>query len=80
MTAATAELLDAALSLPEEERAGLAAELLASLVPATQAEERTEDEWLGEVERRARAALAGSPGVSWEAARAELDRRRMARR
>jgi antitoxin (DNA-binding transcriptional repressor) of toxin-antitoxin stability system len=53
---------------------------LADFVPATQAEERTEDEWLGEVERRARAALAGSPGVSREAALAELNRRRMARR
>jgi hypothetical protein len=80
MTTVTARLLDDALSLPEDERAGLAAELLASLAPTTRAEARSEDEWLAEIERRARAALAGSPGLSWKAARAEIERRRKARR
>lgn len=80
MTTAAARLLHDALSLPEDERAGLAAELLASLAPTTRAETRSEDEWLAEVEQRARSALAGSPGLSWEAARAEIERRRKARR
>ena len=44
------------------------------------AETRSEEEWLAEIERRARAARAGSPGVSWETARAEIERRRASRR
>ncbi len=70
-----ARLLDEALKLPDHERADLAAELLASLAPRTPAEARGEDEWLAEIERRARAALAGSPGVPWDTARAEIERR-----
>lgn len=80
MTAIAARLFEDALSLPEDERASLAEKLLASLVPVTRAEARSEDEWLAEVERRARAAQAGSPGIPWEAARAEIERRRLARR
>ncbi|HEV3074922.1 MAG TPA: addiction module protein [Thermoanaerobaculia bacterium] len=61
-------LLQEVLKLPAEERADVAAELLASLesVPAAEAEE-IEREWGAEIERRARRVLAGeSPGVSWE--------------
>lgn len=75
MTAATARLLTEALALPDEQRADLAAELLASLPPATPAEARSEDEWLAEIERRSRAALAGSAGIPWEEAKAEIRRR-----
>jgi hypothetical protein len=74
MTAAT-RLLTEALALPDEQRADLAAELLASLPPATPAEARSEDEWLAEIERRSRAALAGSPGITWKEAKAEIERR-----
>jgi putative addiction module component (TIGR02574 family) len=70
-----ARLLDEALKLPDQERADLAAELLASLVPATPAETRSDDEWLAEVERRARAALSGNPGIPWETARAQIQKR-----
>jgi len=80
MTTLAIRLFDDALSLPEDERADLAAELLASLAPATRAEARSEEEWLAEIERRARVARGGSPGVSWEAARVEIERRRKARR
>ena len=61
-------LLREVLNLPLEERADVAAELLASLesVPTAKAEE-IEREWGAEIERRARRMLAGeSPGVPWE--------------
>jgi hypothetical protein len=80
MRSAAIRLLDDALALPEDDRADLAASLLASLTPQTRAEARSEEEWLAEIERRSRAALAGAPGVSWSEARAELVRRREARR
>ena len=61
-----------ALLLPDNERAEVIAELLDSLPPAGPGEARSDEEWIAEVERRARAALAGSPGLSWEQARAEI--------
>jgi len=45
------------------------------LEPDTSSEARSEGEWLAEVERRARAATAGSPSIPWEEAKAELERR-----
>lgn len=75
MTVATAQLLAEALALPDQQRVDLAAELLASLSPAPPAEARGEDEWLAEIERRSRAALAGSLGIPWEEAKAEIQRR-----
>jgi putative addiction module component (TIGR02574 family) len=61
-------LLQEVLKLPVEERADVAAELLASLEHAPEAEaEEIEREWGAEIERRARRVLAGdSPGVPWE--------------
>jgi putative addiction module component (TIGR02574 family) len=61
-------LLREVLKLPPEERAEVAAALLASLesVPATEADEIGR-EWGAEIERRASRVLAGeSPGVPWE--------------
>lgn len=75
MSSLPAELLAQLLRLPDKQRAGVAAELLASLDPRTPAELRSNEEWLAEIERRARAALAGSPGVPWDQARAELEQR-----
>jgi hypothetical protein len=75
MSTAVAHLLEEALRLPDDERADLAAELLASLTPRTPAERRSESECLSEIERRARAAIAGSPEISWSDARAEIERR-----
>jgi len=58
-----------ALQLPESERARLVAELLATLKPKVPASGRSEREWIAEVERRARAALEGAPGLPWVEAR-----------
>jgi putative addiction module component (TIGR02574 family) len=68
-------LLEEALRLPPDQRAELAGDLLATLEPDTPGEQRTEAEWIAEIERRARAALAGSPGVSWAEARAQIQNR-----
>lgn len=35
----------------------------------------TKEDWIAEIERRARAAAAGEPGVSWEETRATIERR-----
>ena len=70
MTAVARRLLDQALDLPFNERARLAHELLISL------DERARDDseaWIAEVERRARAAIAGEPGIPWHEARAEIE-------
>jgi putative addiction module component (TIGR02574 family) len=68
------QLLEEALQLAEDQREELAYGILHSL-SSRPAERRTEDEWIAEIERRARAALAGEPGIPWEEARAEARRR-----
>ena len=67
------ELRDEALALSERERADLAADLLSSLPSPPQ--DRDGEEWIAEIERRARAALAGEAGVSWDEARSAAERR-----
>src|SRR5439155_1140666 len=57
------------------ERAKIVAELLATLEPDLPSEGRSEGEWIQEIERRARAAIAGSPGVSWAEARNQIQSR-----
>ena len=71
------KILRDALQLPENERAGLAADLLDSLPPIP--DQRSGQDWIDEVERRARAALTGEPGVPWAEAQA-LIRERLRRR
>jgi putative addiction module component (TIGR02574 family) len=81
MTSRAQEILREALALPLDERADVAAELLASLDDV--AEERPADveaAWAAEIDRRARRALANeSGGVAWDDVRrraeAELRRR-----
>ena len=75
MASAKARLLEEALQLPPDQRAELAGDLLATLEPDTPSEQRTEAEWIAEIERRARAAMAGSPGVFWSEARAQIQSR-----
>lgn len=65
-------VLGEALKLSPDERARIAAELLATLEPDLPSERRSEAEWVREIERRARAAVAGSPGVSWTEARDQV--------
>jgi hypothetical protein len=64
-----------ALGLSADERARLAAELLATLEPDVLVGQGEEDDWVGEIERRARAAIAGSPGMSWSEARGQIQAR-----
>ena len=74
------ELLREAMALPVQERADLAAELLASLDDAA-AEDPAEVEaaWAAEIERRARRVMTGeTAGIPWEDVRrrAEAELRR----
>lgn len=75
MASTVDRLLGEALKLAPEERAKIVAELLASLEPDLPSEGRSEGEWIQEIERRARAAIAGSPGVSWAEARNQIQSR-----
>ena len=71
------ELLREALTLPIEQRADIAAELLASLedTPTTD-RDAIEAAWAREIERRARRVMAGaSDGEPWEDVRARVARR-----
>jgi putative addiction module component (TIGR02574 family) len=74
MVARVTAVLRDALELKAEERAELAAELLASLDGPEDADAGAA--WAVEIERRARAAVSGeSPGVSRDEARARVARR-----
>lgn len=68
------QVLKEALDWPEEERAELVRDLLDSFGSPPQME-RTDEEWLVEIERRARAAMAGEPGIPWEEVRSSIKRR-----
>ena len=57
------KLLDEAMELPEEDRAELAHELLATL--DTEVEEGAEEAWAEEIERRVKRVLAGE-GKSYD--------------
>lgn len=72
MAPSTQQLLKDALQLPDEQRAELVVELLDSLPPAEPGHARSDTEWLMEIDRRARAAQAGVPGVAWEEARKQV--------
>ena len=71
MSITAEKLLLEVLKLPDDQRAALAAEILKTLPPAVPGSEGGDEEWLAELERRARQALAGVPGVPWEDALAE---------
>lgn len=75
MTSRAQDLLRQALALPIDERANVAAELLASL-DADHEEDPAEVEaaWAAEIERRARRVMAGeSQGIPWEDVRARAE-------
>jgi len=67
MTERAKELLREALTLAAEERADVAAELLASLDDPETDLSDVEAVWAAEIEKRARRVMASeSRGVSWE--------------
>jgi hypothetical protein len=68
-----AQLLSDALRLSDEERLELAMELLGSVMPQVPGRDRPDREWIEEIERRARAASSGSPGLSWQDVRSEIE-------
>jgi putative addiction module component (TIGR02574 family) len=71
MTSSARSVLRDALALPEDERADLAAELIASLDGPPDA--GWEQAWSAEIDRRLDAATrAGNPGVEWADARREI--------
>ena len=69
------DLLRETLTMPIDQRADLAAELLASLdEPSTM--DAVQAAWASEIERRARRVMAGeSVGEHWEHVRARVARR-----
>lgn len=75
MTSRVQRLLREALSLPIEERATVAAELLASLDDdAAEDPAEVEAAWAAEIETRARRAMAGeSQGIPWTDVRARAE-------
>lgn len=77
MTSRAQQVLRDALALPVEERADVAAELLASLDDAPQEDQaQVEAAWAREIERRARRVMSGeSAGEPWEDVRARVVRR-----
>ena len=75
MTSRAQELLREALTLPVDERADVAAELLASLDESgTEDPAEVEAAWAAEIERRARRVMAGeSRGISWDEVRSRAE-------
>jgi putative addiction module component (TIGR02574 family) len=75
MTSRAQDLLRQALALPIDERANVAAELLASLdVDHDEDPAAVEAAWAAEIERRARRVMAGeSQGIPWEEVRARAE-------
>jgi putative addiction module component (TIGR02574 family) len=72
MAPSAQQLLKDALQLPDQQRAELVVELLDSLPSVEPGQERSDAQWLAEIERRARAAQAGATGISWEEARKQV--------
>lgn len=67
------EVLKRALELDEPERARLVSQLLRTLEPDSRTQSLSDSEWIAEIERRARAALAGGPTLSWDEARKRIE-------
>jgi putative addiction module component (TIGR02574 family) len=75
MTSRAQELLREALDLPVDERAGVAAELLASLDDGAAVNPaEVEAAWAAEIELRARRVMNGeSQGIPWDQVRARAE-------
>jgi hypothetical protein len=68
-------LLREALGLSPADRTRIVAALLAALEADVPARQGGEEDWIREIERRARAAFAGNRGVSWSEACAPIQDR-----
>ncbi len=75
MTKAAQQVLEDALLLSTPDRATVVDGLLESIDPPSSEDGLSHEKWLSEVERRARAAHAGKPGIEWEAAKAGILKR-----
>jgi Putative addiction module component len=75
MATSADDLFKQALELDEPERARLVTELLSTLEPDSATRSLSDSEWIAEIERRARAALAGRPGIPWDTARKSIEDR-----
>lgn len=75
MTSRAQALLREALALPIDERADVAAELLASLDEASTGNSaEVEAAWAAEIEKRARRVMAGeSKGIPWDDVRSRAE-------
>ena len=74
MTSRAQDVLREALALPVDERADVAAELLASLDEGGEDPVEVEAAWAAEIEKRARRVMSGgSPGPSWEEVRTRAE-------
>jgi putative addiction module component (TIGR02574 family) len=73
MDALSQQILNAALSLPEHDRAVLAAELIESLDPSLDTEPDLESAWSEEIARRISAIDSGvTKLIPWEEVRARI--------
>ncbi|MEM7357035.1 MAG: addiction module protein [Acidobacteriota bacterium] len=68
------QILEQALQLNEDDRMVVASTLLESF-DSPPIGHRSDAEWLAEIERRARAALAGSPSLTWADTRSRVEKR-----
>lgn len=69
------KVLNEALRLSSGDRAEVIDGLLASLETAAPGPDRSGEEWLAEIERRAREARAGAPGTPWPEVRRKIEDR-----
>lgn len=65
-------VLREALALPAEERAQVAADLIASLDADHDPDDAVASAWANEIERRARLVLDGQQGEDWDTARERI--------
>jgi len=74
MTSRARQVLRDALALPLDERADVAAQLLASLDDSSEDPAEVEAAWAAEIEKRAQRVMDGSPaGTSWQDVRSRAE-------
>ena len=75
MTEDAKKVLHEALQLSGDDRAEVVDGLLASLDSPGPGLDRSNEEWIAEIERRAREALAGTSGTPWPEVRRKIEDR-----